>query len=125
MGERRWNGWGFEAESFPVPALARAWLVERLGEGDPLPALREGEIPVPKPRPLPALPAPTLTAPEARLRHACGHSLPDLLALRTGAIAAFPDGVCLPESTEQVVGILKAASAAGIAVIPRGGGPAW
>jgi alkyldihydroxyacetonephosphate synthase len=122
MGERRWNGWGFAAESFPVSAMARAWLVERLGEGDPLPAVPEGEIPVPKPRPLPALPAPTLTAPETRLRHACGHSLPDLLALRTGTIGAFPDAVCLPESTEQVVGILKAASAAGIAVIPRGGG---
>ena len=96
--ERRWNGWGFAGESYPVPAAARAWLAERLGAGDPLPATAESEIAVPPPRPLPALPAPTVTAPAARLRAACGHSLPDLLALRTGAIAAFPDAVCLPES---------------------------
>ena len=120
--ERRWNGWGFAGESFPVPAAARAWLAERLGAGDPLPAIAESEIPVPPPRPLPVLSAPTLTAPEARLRASCGHSLPDLLALRTGTVAAFPDAVCFPESSEQVVEILKAASAAGVTVIPRGGG---
>jgi alkyldihydroxyacetonephosphate synthase len=122
MGERRWNGWGFEGESFPMPAAARAWLAERLGPGDPLGATAEGAIPVPPPRPLPALAAPTVTAPAARLRAACGHSLPDLLALRTGTVAAFPDAVCLPESSEQVVEVLKAASAAGVTVIPRGGG---
>jgi alkyldihydroxyacetonephosphate synthase len=120
--ERRWNGWGFAGESLPVPAAARAWLGERLGEGDPLPTVRESEVVIPPSRPLPTLPAPTLTAPEARLRAACGHSLPDLLALRTGAIAAFPDAVCYPESAEQVVAVLTVAAAAGVAVIPRGGG---
>lgn len=120
--ERRWNGWGFAGEGFPVPAATRAWLAERLGEGDPLGATAEGEIPLPPSRPLPALAAPTVIAPAARLRAACGHSLPDLLALRTGTIAAFPDAVCLPESSEQVVEVLKAASAAGVTVIPRGGG---
>jgi alkyldihydroxyacetonephosphate synthase len=42
--------------------------------------------------------------------------------LRTGKIAAFPDAVCLPESPEQVVELLRATSAAGVTVIPRGGG---
>lgn len=120
--ERRWNGWGFAGESFPVPAATREWLAGAIGRGDPLPVVAESEIHVPRPRSLPVLPAPTLATAEARLRAACGHSLPDLLALRTGAIAAFPDVVCLPETAEQVVGILEAASAAGVAVIPRGGG---
>jgi alkyldihydroxyacetonephosphate synthase len=120
--ERRWNGWGFAGESFPVPAATREWLAGAIGRGDPLPVVAESEIRVPPPRPLPVLPAPTLATAEARLRAACGHSLPDLLALRTGAIAAFPDAVCLPETAEQVVGILEAASAAGVGVIPRGGG---
>jgi len=63
-----------------------------------------------------------MTSPAERLRAACGHSLPDLLALRTGTVAAFPDAVCLPESSKQVVEVLKAASASGVTVIPRGGG---
>ena len=120
--ERRWNGWGFAGESYPVPAAARAWLAERLGAGDPLGATPESEIAVPAPRPLPALPAPTLASPAARLRAACGHSFPDLVGLRTGAVAAFPDAVCHPESPEQVVELLKAASVADVTVIPRGGG---
>jgi len=120
--ERRWNGWGFAGESFPVPAAARAWLAKRVGAGDALPVVAEGEIHVPPPRLLPTFPAVAVTSPEARLRAACGHSLPDLLALRTGAIAAFPDAVCLPETAERVVKILEVASAAGVVVIPRGGG---
>jgi hypothetical protein len=81
--ERRWNAWGFAGERLPAPAAARAWLSERLGEGDPLPTVAESEVAIPPSCPLPALPAPTLTGREVRLRAACGHSLPDLLGLRT------------------------------------------
>ena len=56
--ERRWNGWGLAGERFPVPDAARSFLAERLGAGDPLPAVPEGEVKLPPPRPLPPLPLP-------------------------------------------------------------------
>ena len=91
--ERRWNGWGFEGESFPLPEAAGVWLNARLGAGDGLPTVREGEIEVPPPRPLPKLPVAADAERGVRLRNACGHAFPDVVALRTGAIPAFPDGV--------------------------------
>ena len=121
--ERRWNGWGFAGESFPVPAAARAWLAKRLGAGDPLPAIAESEIRVPPPRPLPALPAPTLTAP-------AGAAASRLRALAAGpAGAAHRHGRGVPRRglrphrpPSRLSRSCKAASAAGVAVIPRGGG---
>ncbi len=120
--ERRWNGWGVAGERFPVPEAARSFLTERLGSGDPLPAVPEGEVKLPPPRPLPPLPLPAAADDGTRLRYACGSSLPDLVALRTGTIAAYPDAVCAPDAPEQVVELLAAASDAGFTVIPRGGG---
>jgi len=109
-------------ESAPVPASARAWLAERLGKGDALTVVAEQDVRVPPPRPLPALPATTSQASGDRLRHACGCSFPDVVKLRTGAPERFPDAVCYPESSEQVVAVLRSAAEAGVAVIPRGGG---
>jgi alkyldihydroxyacetonephosphate synthase len=120
--ERRWNGWGFAGEGFPVPESVRAWLAARVGAGEPLPVVGEGEIVVPPARALPDFPVATAVDPGARLRHVCGHAFRDLVSLRTGQIAAFPDAVCFPESAEQVVEVLRVASAEGVAVIPRGGG---
>ena len=120
--ERRWNGWGLAGERFPVPDAARAFLTERLGAGDPLPAVAEGEVKLPPPRPLPLLPMPATADDGSRLRNACGSSLPDLVALRTGTVAAYPDAVCAPDTPEQVVELLRAAAAGGVTVVPRGGG---
>ena len=120
--ERRWNGWGFAGERFSVPEVTHAFLAERLGAGDPLAAVAEGELRLPPPRPLPPWPLPVATGDAARLRHACGSSLPDLVALRTGTVAAYPDAVCAPDAPEQVVELLRAAAAGDVAVIPRGGG---
>jgi alkyldihydroxyacetonephosphate synthase len=120
--ERRWSGWGFEGERFPVPEAARSFLTERLGAGDPLPAVPEGEVKLPPSRPLPPLPLLAATDDGSRLRSACGSSLPDLVALRTGTVAAYPDAVCAPDTPDQVVELLRAAAAGGMAVIPRGGG---
>ncbi|MDD5563813.1 MAG: FAD-binding oxidoreductase [Thermoanaerobaculaceae bacterium] len=120
--ERRWNGWGVAGERLSVPDAARAFLTERLGSGDPLPAVPEAEVKLPAPRPLPPLPLPAATDDASRLRHACGSSLPDLIALRTGTVAAYPDAVCAPDTPEQVVELLRAAAAGGVTVIPRGGG---
>ncbi len=120
--ERRWNGWGVAGERFSVPDAAHAFLAERLGSGDPLPAVPEGEVKLPPSRPLPPLPLPAATDDGSRLRHACGSSLPDLVALRTGMIAAYPDAVCAPDTPDQVVELLRVAAAGGVTVIPRGGG---
>ena len=120
--ERRWNGWGFAGESFAPPGPARAWLRASVGEGAGLPTVAEDDIDVPPPKAMPDLPIPLLTDRAVRLRHACGHSFPDLVALRSGAIAAFPDAVCFPETAAQVVEVVRAASAEGVALIPRGGG---
>ncbi len=120
--ERRWNGWGVAGERFPVPEAARSFLAERLGRGDPLPVLPEAEVKLPAPRPFPALPLPAATDAGSRLRSACGSSLPDLVALRTGVVAAYPDAVCAPDTPEQVVELLRAAAAGGVTVVPRGGG---
>ncbi len=120
--ERRWNGWGWAGDGVPVAASARAWLARRVGPGEALPEVAEDALALPPARPLPELGASSTSAPAVRVRNACGLSFPDLVALRTGAIAAFPDAVCTPESPEEVVAVLRAAEAAGVAVIPRGGG---
>jgi alkyldihydroxyacetonephosphate synthase len=120
--ERRWNGWGFEGESFPLPEATWAWLQARTGEGDALPAVAEAEVEIPTARVVPTLPVPVVADRGVRLRHACGHSFPDLVAMRTGAIPAFPDAVCFPETSAQVGEVVRAASSAGVALIPRGGG---
>ena len=120
--ERRWNGWGFADESAPVPESARTWLSKRLGAGDRLSAVPERDVRIPPARPVPDLPATTLSDPSSRLRHACGLGFPDVVRLRTGALEAFPDAVCFPENTRQVVAVLQSAAAAEVALVLRGGG---
>ena len=60
--------------------------------------------------------------PEERLRHARGQSLPDWIALRSGRIGTFPDGVAYPVSDEEVRELLGFAKKTGIKLIPYGGG---
>jgi alkyldihydroxyacetonephosphate synthase len=122
VGGRRWNGWGLGGERFPVAMAARAWLSERIGDGTPLPMIDKADVTVPAARPLPGLPCELARDRGARLRYACGLSLPDLLALRTGAMAAFPDAVAFPASPAEVAALVHAADATGVALIPRGGG---
>jgi len=119
---RRWNGWGFEGVEAAVPGAAQRWLLARLGAGDPLPTVLEADVAVPAPRPLPVFPLPPATDAATRLRHACGQSFPDCVALRTGRVAAFPDGVVFPESAADVVLAVRAAAAGGVDVVVRGGG---
>jgi alkyldihydroxyacetonephosphate synthase len=57
-----------------------------------------------------------------RLRHARGQSLPDWVALRSGQIGVFPDGVAFPESSLDVRGLLDFARQVGAHLIPYGGG---
>lgn len=119
---KRWNGWGNTATIYPLPASGRVYLQDHLGEFSGLPdALLEDILPtVPASR----LPAHKLVRMDARERlfHSRGQSLPDWVALRSGCIPAFPDGVTYPRTEEDVVDVLAYARRIGAHVIPYGGG---
>jgi alkyldihydroxyacetonephosphate synthase len=119
---KRWNGWGNVATDYPLLPPAREYLLDFFGGLDPQPdAAYEAVLAsVPTSR-LPAHPL-VDTSPEARLTHARGQSLPDWVALRSGRIPVFPDGVAFPTDEEQVRGLLTFARQAGAVVIPYGGG---
>ncbi|MFH1177534.1 MAG: FAD-binding oxidoreductase [Acidobacteriota bacterium] len=119
---RRWNGWGFEGESLAASEASQRWLEARIGRGDPLASVPESAVAAAPPRPVPDLGVTTASDLPTRLRHACGGSFPDLITLRTGAIAALPDAVAFPASHDEVVCVLSRAAAAGVAVVIRGGG---
>ena len=119
---RRWNGWGDDAITYPLPELARPFLEEWVGSPvAPRDAtLDEVVASVPESR-LRAHPL-VDTGPVERVRHARGQSLPDWIALRSGRIPAFPDGVAYPQTSSQVRDLLRYASSLGARVIPYGGG---
>lgn len=119
---KRWNGWGNEATTFPLPDSAARYLEDLLGEGLHLEDATLEQT-------LQAVPSSGLmshplisTDPEERLRHARGQSLPDWIALRSGQISAFPDGVAYPVSDEEVRSLLDYAKKTGVKLIPYGGG---
>lgn len=119
---RRWNGWGDDSISVPLPKAALTYLHERAGAGT-LPndaALAQVVSTVPPSR-LPADPR-IDTNPETRIRHARGQSLPDWLALRFGQIDRVPDGVAFPRSSQDVADLLSYAKRCGASVVPYGGG---
>ncbi len=119
---RRWNGWGDESITMPLPENGLDFLRERIGLGVMLAdvTLQEVNKKVPDSR----IPDHYLidTDAEVRVRHAKGQSLPDWLALRSGEIEAFPDGVAFPETTEEVRKLLEFCATNNIRVIPYGGG---
>lgn len=119
---RRWNGWGDDSIDYPLPASAENYLTEKLGALSAFPDadLNDVLVTVPASR-LPTHPL-VQTDAETRVRHARGQSLPDWIALRSGRIDAFPDGVALPTSEDEVVEVLRYARAIGARMIPYGGG---
>jgi alkyldihydroxyacetonephosphate synthase len=119
---KRWNGWGDVNTSYPLPEVGLTYLKGKIGELNPVvdSTIESILATIPESR-LPAHPA-VDTAPEARLRYARGQSLPDWVALNSGRIEAFPDGVAFPESEEQVRDLLQFARQSGAQVIPYGGG---
>ena len=125
---RRWNGWGDDSTDYPLPESAGRYLVENLGEGpyladatpeDTIQPIRRGRRS--KISRLPLHPLIT-NDPIERLRHARGQSLPDWIALRSGRVGTFPDGVAYPNSDKDVRNLLEYALRNGIKVIPYGGG---
>lgn len=119
---KRWNGWGSYEIDYPVPPSAQVYLAEIIGSAQPGPSVGFEDIA----RRIPAsrLPDHPLIsrAPDLRLRHARGHSLPDWIALRFGSIDCFPDGVAQPASEEDVEKIVTYAKETGAWLIPYGGG---
>ncbi|NQY64912.1 MAG: FAD-binding oxidoreductase [Alteromonadaceae bacterium] len=139
---RRWNGWGDESNSMELPDSAGKFLQQILGKAKPLAdcSLDSVLAQVPESRlPEHALVSTGLvtgdtatggiasgglvtTDKEQRVRHAKGQSLPDWLAMRSGNIGVFPDGVSFPENRQQVQALLKFAREENIELIPYGGG---
>ncbi|RLT98008.1 FAD-binding oxidoreductase [Ketobacter sp.] len=119
---RRWNGWGDEADHFPLKPEAQRFLAQQIGSGCPLPdATLESVLDqVPASR-LPAHPLVSMD-PEQRVRHARGQSLPDWLAMRSGNMAPFPDGVAFPDTNADVRALLQYAQQHDVELITYGGG---
>ena len=119
---RRWNGWGDDTTTYPLPASVAQVISDLLG---PSVAPRDARLAdVVAHVPVSRLPAHPLvsTAAADRLRHARGQSFPDLIALRSGRIPVFPDGVAYPLSTTDVRALLHYAAIVGARLIPYGGG---
>lgn len=119
---RRWNGWGDEQTHYPLHESAIAYLQKKVGPGSHSPdaSLQDVLKNIPSSR-LP--PHPLInTAPQERLFHARGQSLPDWVALRSGRIEAFPDGVAYPSNEEEVRQLLAFAHEHEVRLIPYGGG---
>jgi len=119
---KRWNGWGDERITYPLPESAARYLAAQLGAGTPIPdaAFEPVVAALPASR-LPRHPL-MITDPADRLRHARGQSLPDWIALRSGQIGLFPDGVAYPASDEEVRTLITYARQTGTRLIPYGGG---
>lgn len=119
---RRWNGWGLTESHYPLPDSAQAYLDTTVGKGSPLPdaSLEDVIAGIPPTR----LPPHDLisTEPQARLMHARGQSLPDWIALRSGDIPAFPDGVAYPSNAAEVRALIAYCKRNNISLISYGGG---
>lgn len=119
---RRWNGWGEESVRATLPESAASFLRERLG---PATAPRDAALETV----LAAVPASRLaehplvsTDAEERVRHARGQSFPDWVALRSGRVDSFPDGVAHPCTAEEVRELIAFAERTGARLVPYGGG---
>jgi alkyldihydroxyacetonephosphate synthase len=125
---KRWNGWGDESMSMALPSSVDVFLQQTVGVGNKLTdiSLADAVNCVPRSKLEGSLEGnshPLIsTDAEQRLRHARGHSLPDYIAMRTGDIKHFPDGVCFPENRQQVKELLQYAKQYNIELIPYGGG---
>ncbi len=119
---RRWNGWGQTSTVYPLPPSAFSFLTTQLGTGSISEdaSLESVLASVPASR-LPGRDGLMKDA-QTRLMHALGQSLPDWVAMRSGQIESFPDGVAFPTSEDELRGWLSFAQENHIQVIPYGGG---
>jgi alkyldihydroxyacetonephosphate synthase len=125
--DMRWWGWGEEARAGPTPPEVIAWFEDELGTLDaPQGAVALEDVRLDPP----ALPEAVrsrfgeiLSDDRAtRVLHARGKSYPDLVRQRAGDCTGAPDAVLTPRSHDEVRAVLDACAAAGVAVVPFGGG---
>lgn len=119
---KRWNGWGDVQKSYHLPDPATKYLSAVVGQGAEIPDCTLEEV-------IRQVPASRLkshelisTDPEERVRHSRGQSLADWIALRSGTIAPFTDGVAFPTSEQDCRTIIGYARQTRAAIIPYGGG---
>ncbi|MGD0277243.1 MAG: FAD-binding oxidoreductase, partial [Syntrophales bacterium] len=119
---RRWNGWGDDSIIYHLPPDANTFLEGKVGAGKPPKDVKLEDVvaQVPTSR----LPSHSLIKIDAddRVRHSCGQSLGDWIALRSGRVPAFPDGVAYPVNDKDVQDLIRFAMNQGIQLIPYGGG---
>ncbi|MEW2314484.1 FAD-binding oxidoreductase [Streptomyces bauhiniae] len=128
-----WNGWGDPAKAAPLPDAVAGLLHDLLGvrpsPSTPV-ALIDLELPEPTLAPAALKDLADVvggadhvrTDTESRVRHIRGKSTPDLLRIRAGDVTDVPQAVVLPASHEEVLAVLRACAAHGVAVVPFGGG---
>jgi alkyldihydroxyacetonephosphate synthase len=119
---KRWNGWGEASIDLKLPDNAARYLRDYFGVVFPEPDISLVDMlsSIPPSR----LPSHALVSEDAeeRLRHACGQSLPDWIALRSGKIKYFPDGVAYPSHEDEIKTLFDYSHKNGIYLIPYGGG---
>ncbi|MFH8798336.1 FAD-binding oxidoreductase [Streptomyces sp. NPDC017936] len=129
-----WSGWGDPAAATPLPDTVTGLLRDLLGvepRGAGPVALEDIAVP---PSPLDAEAHRALLAAVGghdehvrtdagtRVRHTRGKSTPDLLRIRAGEVDDVPAAVVLPAGHDEVLAVLRACAAHGLAVVPFGGG---
>ncbi|MEU8651522.1 FAD-binding oxidoreductase [Streptomyces sp. NPDC048737] len=129
-----WSGWGDPAAATVLPDTVVGLLQDLLGV--------EPRVAAPVPLDRIAVPAAPLDAgaydallaavgghpehvrtdAEPRVRHTRGKSTPDLLRIRAGEVDDLPAAVVLPAGHDEVLAVLRACAAHGLAAVPFGGG---
>ncbi|MGA9398946.1 MAG: FAD-binding oxidoreductase [Anaerolineaceae bacterium] len=119
---KRWRGWGDDQKTYPLPESARPYLVEHVGQLCTYKDISQKELLKKVPNSHIKSDGQISTDPFERLIHARGQSVGDWIAMYSGRIDAYPDGVAYPESDEDVRELIKTAHRNGYHLIPYGGG---
>jgi alkyldihydroxyacetonephosphate synthase len=124
-----WTDWG--ATKPALPPRMQALLRKELGATTPAKAAALADARLPDSA-LPASAADALqlvvgkanvrTDEESRARHAGGQAYAEIMRRRAGDAGAAPDAVVSPADADEVAAVLRVCSAAGVAVVPWGGG---
>jgi alkyldihydroxyacetonephosphate synthase len=125
--EMRWWGWGEDTRAAGAPDFVLDWFAAELSGLDaprgPV-ALDDVRLDPPRlPEAVRARFSDILRDDRvARVLHARGKSYPDLVRQRAGDGSTAPDAVLAPRDHDEVRAVLEACAAAGVAVVPFGGG---